>query len=351
MAHHRDHGHEHAHGHAHGHGHGPLGHGHGAAVSDARALTIALALILAFMAGEVVVGIVANSLALLSDAAHMLTDAAALALSLVALRVASRPARGAMTYGFGRVEILSAQANGITLVLLGLWIVYEAIHRLVDPPAVEGGLVLAVAVIGVAVNLAATWVLARASRDKLNIEGSFQHILTDLYAFIATAISGAIVLTTGFARADALASLLVAATMLLAGARLVKASARIFLEAAPEGIDPDVIGRAMAAHDGVVEVHDLHVWEVTSGFPALSAHVIVGSGRDCHELRRALQRELAERFGVRHTTLQVDHERAPQGPLRIELAADAERPRGRAPADGPSPAGTPPASSPAGEAR
>lgn len=319
-----------AHHHDHGHAHGPLGHGHGARVEDARALKIALALILVFMCGEVVVGIVANSLALLSDAAHMLTDAAALVLSLVALRIASRPARGAMTYGFGRVEILSAQANGITLVLLGLWIVYEAIHRLIDPPAVEGGLVLIVAVIGVAVNLAATWVLARASREQLNIEGSFQHILTDLYAFIATAIAGAVVLLTGFARADALASLLVAASMLYAGARLVKASGRIFLEAAPEGIDPDEIGHAMAAHDGVVEVHDLHVWEVTSGFPALSAHVTVGSGRDCHELRRSLQRELAERFGVRHTTLQVDHERAPQGPLRIEVAAGAGQPGGRA---------------------
>ncbi len=311
--------HAHAHaGHAHGHaGHGH-GHAHGSGTTDARALKIALALILGFMAAEVVAGVVANSLALLSDAAHMLTDAAALALSLVALRIARRPARGAMTYGFGRVEILSAQANGITLVLLGLWIVYEAIRRLAAPPDVEGAIVLVVAIAGIVVNLAATLVLARANRESLNVEGSFQHSLTDRFAFIGTAIAGAIVLLTGFAQADAIASLAVAASMLYAGTRLVIASGRVFLEAAPDGLDPQEIGRTLAAHEGVVEVHDLHVWEVTSGFPALSAHVVVGAGRDCHELRRALQQELVAHFGLRHTTLQVDHEAAPQPPLRIE---------------------------------
>ncbi len=308
----------HAHDHSHEHGHG---HPHVRAETDARALTIALALILGFMGAELVAGILAQSLALLSDAAHMLTDAAALALALFALRVAQRPPRGAMTYGFGRVEILSAQANGVTLVLLALWIVYEAIQRLVSPPDVEGAIVLIVAVVGIVVNLAATLVLSGARRGSLNVEGSFQHILTDLFAFVATAIAGAIVLLTGFMRADALASLLVAASMLYAGTRLVLASGRVFLEAAPEGLEPERIGRALAAHAGVVEVHDLHVWEVTSGFPALSAHVVVGAGRDCHELRRALQQELRERFGLRHTTLQVDHEAARQPPLQIEVVA------------------------------
>lgn len=307
------HAHDHGHGHAHGHLHVRAG-------TDARALKVALALILAFMGVELVAGILAHSLALLSDAAHMLTDAAALALSLFALRIARRPPRGAMTYGFGRVEILSAQANGITLVLLALWIVFEAIQRLVTPPEVEGAIVVVVALAGIVVNLAAVYALAGASRESLNVEGSFQHILTDLFAFVATAIAGAIVLLTDFARADALASLLVAASMLYAGTRLVIASGRVFLEAAPEGLDPQQIGRALAAHAGVVEVHDLHVWEVTSGFPSLSAHVVVGAGRDCHELRRALQQELAERFGLRHTTLQVDHEAARQPPLQIEVA-------------------------------
>ena len=290
--------------------------------TDARALSIALALIVAFMGAELVAGILASSLALLSDAAHMLTDAAALALALVALRIARRPPRGAMTYGFGRVEILSAQANGITLVLLAAWIVYEAISRLVSPPDVEGAIVVIVALAGIVVNLAATVVLAGASRESLNVEGSFQHILTDLFAFVATAIAGAIILLTGFARADAIASMLVAASMLYAGTRLVIASGRVFLEAAPEGLDPQEIGRALAAHAGVVEVHDLHVWEVTSGFPALSAHVVVRAGGDCHELRRVLQQELAERYGLRHTTLQVDHEAARQAPLQIEIAGE-----------------------------
>jgi cobalt-zinc-cadmium efflux system protein len=310
---------------AHAHVHAHHGHAHAAAAAAASErgagrLKLALGLILAFMAVEVACGIVAHSLALLSDAGHMLTDAAALALSLVALRIAQRPARGAMTYGFGRVEILSAQANGITLVLLAAWIVYEAVRRLIAPPDVHGALVLAVALAGIAVNLAATLALSGARRGNLNVEGSYRHLVTDLFAFVATAVAGAVILATGFARADALASLLVAGLMLVAGVGLVKASARVFLEAAPEGIDPDAVGRALAAHEGVVEVHDLHVWEVTSGFPALSAHVIVGAGRDCHELRRALQRDLAQRFGLRHTTLQVDHEAAPQPPLRIEVA-------------------------------
>jgi cobalt-zinc-cadmium efflux system protein len=316
-----------AHAHVHGgHGHAHHGHAHAAAAAagerGARGLKLALGLILAFMAAEVVCGILAHSLALLSDAGHMLTDAAALALSLVALRIARRPAGGAMTYGFGRVEILSAQANGITLVLLAAWIVYEAVRRLISPPDVHGTLVLVVALVGIVVNLAATMALSGARRGSLNIEGSYRHILTDLFAFIATAVAGAVILATGFARADAIASLLVAWLMLVAGVGLVKASARVFLEAAPEGVDPDQIGRALAAHPGVVEVHDLHVWEVTSGFPALSAHVIVRAGRDCHELRRTLQRELAQRYGLRHTTLQVDHEAAPQAPLRIEVAGD-----------------------------
>ncbi len=314
----------HAHDHA-GHSHGHAGHTHVRADTDARALTIALVLIVSFMGAELVAGILASSLALISDSAHMLTDAAALALALVALRIARRPPRGAMTYGFGRVEILSAQANGITLVLLALWIVYEAIVRLVSPPEVEGAIVVIVAVVGIAVNLAATLVLAGANRESLNVEGSFQHLLTDLFAFIATAIAGAIILATGFVRADALASMLVAASMLYAGTRLVMASGRVFLEAAPEGLDPQEIGRVLAAHPGVVEVHDLHVWEVTSGFPSLSAHVVVRAGSDCHELRRALQQELVERYELRHTTLQVDHEAARQPPLQIEVAGGERR--------------------------
>jgi cobalt-zinc-cadmium efflux system protein len=294
----------HAHSAAHGHG-----HSHGVAPdADRGPLLIALGLILSFMLVEVVAGIAAGSLALLSDAAHMLTDAAALGLALVAMRLAQRPAQGAMTFGFRRAEILSAQINGATLLALGVVIVIEGIHRLVHPPDVAGGAVLVVALAGIVVNLAATWVLARANRASLNVEGAYQHILTDLFAFIATAVAGAVVLLTGFTRADGLAALLVAALMLYAAYGLLVASGRVVLEAAPEGVDPDAIGRALAAVPGIAEVHDLHVWEVSSGFPALSAHVVVARDADCHAARRELQVLLQERFGIEHTTLQTDHE-------------------------------------------
>lgn len=301
-------------------------HFHHGREADQSALKTALALILGFMVAEVAVGVLASSLALLSDAAHMLTDAAALAISLAAARLATRPAKGAMTYGLGRVEILSAQANGVTLLVLGAVIVYEAIVRLASPPDVRGGLVLIVALVGIVVNLAATMVLSRGAGDRsLNIEGSYRHILTDLYGFIATAVAALVILITGFVRADAIASLLIAGLMLHAAYGLLKASGRVFLEAAPAGIDPEEIGRALAAEADVIEVHDLHVWEVTSGFPALSAHVVVRSGSDCHALRRHLQRVLADRFDLHHTTLQVDHEAAPQEPLQIEVAPRAQR--------------------------
>ncbi len=288
--------------------------------AERGALRTALALILAFMAVEITAGILASSLALLSDAAHMLTDAAAIALSLAAARLATRPAHGAMTFGLGRAEILSAQANGVTLLVLGLLIVYDAIIRLVSPPHVHGVVVVVVAVVGIAVNLAAVRILAPKDTDRsLNVEGSYRHILTDLYGFIATAIAGVIVAVTGFSRADPIASLLIAGLMLHAAYGLLLASGRIFMEAAPAGIDPDQIGRTLAAQPGVVEVHDLHVWEVTSGFPALSAHVVVHAGDDCHARRRKLQQLLEERFDIRHTTLQVDHEAAAQAPIQIEV--------------------------------
>jgi cobalt-zinc-cadmium efflux system protein len=305
---------------AHDHDHDHGGHAHGRE-AERGALRAALGLILAYMVAEVVAGILASSLALLSDAAHMLTDAVALAVALLASRLAERPARGPMTYGLGRAEILSAQANGVTLLVLGVFIIVDAIRRLVSPPAVAGLPVLVVALVGILVNLAAATILARGSSPErsLNLEGSYRHIVTDLYGFLATAIAAAVILATGFNRADAIASLIIAAILLHASWGLIKASGRVFMEAAPAGLDPDAIGRALAAQPGVVEIHDLHVWEVTSGFPALSAHVVVHAGDDCHERRRQLQQFVGERFSIGHTTLQVDHEAGPQPPLQIEL--------------------------------
>ena len=284
---------------------------------------MALALIVGFMVAEVVTGILAQSLALLSDAAHMLTDAGALLMSLVVIRLVARPARGNLTFGLRRTEILSAQANGATLLVLAGLVVYEAIRRLVAPPRPAGLAILIVALAGVVVNLLATQQLAKANRESLNIRGSYLHLLTDLFAFIATVIAGLIIITTGFDRADPIASLLVAASMLWAAYGLLKASGRVLLEAAPQGMDVEEIGRAIAAHPHVESLHDLHVWEVSSGFPALSAHVLVHPGDDCHGIRRELEAMLGERFRIEHSTLQVEH-RSDAGLLTIPSRKNAD---------------------------
>ncbi|MGW4647344.1 cation diffusion facilitator family transporter [Kitasatospora sp. NPDC004289] len=324
--------HRHAHGpdgHSHGsHSHG--GHSHGvSADADRRWLLGALALIVLFMAGEVVVGLAARSLALLSDAAHMLTDAVSIVLALIAMALARRPARGGYTYGLKRAEILSAQANGITLLLLSAWLGYEAVVRLLEPPEVTGSLVLVTALVGIVVNVAATWCLSRANRSSLNVEGAFQHVLTDLYAFVATAVAGLVIVTTGFTRADPIASLIVVALMLKAGLGLVRASGRIFLEAAPAGIDPDAVADRLISGSEVKEIHDLHIWEITSGEPALSAHVLVAPGGDCHAVRRDLQRTLREEYRITHTTLQVDHVGEQLGQDLLTLGRSAVEARDR----------------------
>jgi cobalt-zinc-cadmium efflux system protein len=287
-----------------------MGHAHPHDHSDAdeKRLAGALALIVGFVVVEVIAGILGSSLALLSDAGHMLTDAIALGLALAALRLAQRPPGGSFTYGMRRAEILSAQINGITLLLLGLLIVYEGVRRLIEPPDVEGALVLIVAIVGIAVNLAAARMLAGTERRSLNVEGAFLHIVTDLFAFVATAIAGAVILIFGAERADGVASLLIAALMLWAAYGLLRESGRVFMEAAPPGLDPQAIGEALVHEAGVVEVHDLHVWEVTTGMPAMSAHLIVRQEADCHEARWRAARLLADRFGVEHSTLQVEHE-------------------------------------------
>jgi cobalt-zinc-cadmium efflux system protein len=264
----------------------------------------------------VVIGVLARSLALLSDAGHMLTDVAALGVSLIAVRLAQRPPKGGLTFGLKRAEILAALVSGATLLMLAAVLIFEALLRIASPPSVQGGAVIATAAAGVVVNLGVTWQLSRANRRSLNIEASFRHILTDLYALIGTLIAGVVIVTTGFERADALASLLVACLMVYAGVRLLGKAGRVLLEASPADLDPEEIGSALAAHAHVVNVHDLHVWELTSGFPSLSAHVLVHPRDDCHAIRLELERFLEDRFHVEHTTLQVDH--APPEFLKVE---------------------------------
>ena len=316
-----------------GHRHQEHDHAHRASPdADWRWLAAAGALIVLFMVGEVAAGVVAHSLALLSDAAHMLTDAAAIGLAIVTTKIAGRPARGGYTYGLRRLEILSAQANGITLVLLAVWLAYEAIRRLITPHPVGGGLMLTVALVGVAVNVGASLLLARANattdRRSLNMEGAVAHVLTDLYAFAATVVAAIIILATGFSRADPIATLVVVALMLRAGSGLIRESGRIFLEAAPADIDPSALGAAMAARPHVAEVHDLHVWAITTGMPAASAHVLVEPRQDCHAVRADLEALLARDFGISHLTLQVDHCPDPALiPVPHDHDADSDRDR------------------------
>jgi cobalt-zinc-cadmium efflux system protein len=293
-----------------------VSHSH-AHTSARRPLATALALILGLMAGEIVFGVAAGSLALLADAGHMLTDAVALGLALVAATYANRPPRGRWTFGFRRLEILAAHANGMLLVAVGVVIVYTAVRRLVDPPDVRGGIVLVVALVGIAVNLVAASVLHRPSRDSLNVRGAFLHVATDLAAFAGTAVAGAIILATGWNRADPLASLVVAGLIFWSSVLLLRESSRILLEVAPE--EPREVAETMLAVPGVTDVHDLHVWTVGSGFPSLSAHVLVEPGADCHAIRQELADLLRDRFRLDHSTLQVEHALARSGKAGLPL--------------------------------
>jgi len=295
-----------------GHGHsGGHDHGHGISENaDRRYLVIALALLTAFMITEVIVAFVSGSLALLSDAGHMLTDVGAIGASLWAMNLAARPAAGSWTFGWKRAEILSAAVNGITLLVVSGIVGFEAIRRLIHPPTVDGAPVLVVALIGVVVNLVAAWVLAKANRTSLNVEGAYQHILTDLYGFVGTVVAAVVILTTGYARADAIASLIVVALMLKAARGLLKDSGRVLLEAAPEGIDLAQVRSHLLESDHVHDVHDLHVWTVTSNLPTLSAHVVIDDScfNDGHapQLLDELQSCLVGHFDVEHSTFQLE---------------------------------------------
>ncbi len=283
-----------------GHSHAP----HGAEASptrgqtDRRWLFAAMAVIVAFLLVEVVIGIAAHSLALLADAGHMLTDAVAIGVAVVAAQLVHRPARGAFTYGFARLDALSGQANGITLVLLACWFVVEAVRRLLDPGPVHGGAVTIVALLGVAVKLVATAFASRADRSQLYVRGVLAHLISDIWAFAATAIAGVVIVTTGWYQADAIASLIVAGVMFYTGGLLVRQAGRIFLEAAPADIDPSVLGSELAAIDGVAALHDLHVWEIGTGEPALSAHVLVRPAYDCHEVSLRMRTVLDDTHGI-----------------------------------------------------
>jgi cobalt-zinc-cadmium efflux system protein len=276
-------------------------------VESRRALAAALVLTASYTVVEVVGGVLAGSLALLADAVHMLSDNIALAVALGAAWLAAKPATSERTYGYKRAEVLAALANGVMLVALAIWIFVEAVMRLRDPGDVLGGWMLAIALVGMAVNVGAGLVLSRARRHSLNVEAAFRHVFADLLGSVGVAVAAVVILTTGWVEADPLVSILIGVLILVSAWSILRDSTGILLESSPRGIDAGVLGRRLASAPGVVEVHDLHVWTITSGFPALSAHVLVRPGEDCHGRRRELERLLHDEFGIEHTTLQVDH--------------------------------------------
>lgn len=285
---------------------GHEGHAHGRGAST-RALVLVLGLTTSFTVVEVVGGLVAGSLALLADAGHMLSDNLSIVLALGAVWLARRPPTARRSFGYRRAEILAAFVNGLTLVLVSLWIVIEAVQRLADPPDVRGGWVLAVAAAGLAVNVLAAAILMRAGRDTLNVEAAFRHVVADGLGSVGVLVAGLVVVATGWHTADPLVSLGIAALILGSAWGVLRDSASILMEATPSAIDPEALRRSIAEVPGVASVHDLHVWTITSGFDALSAHVLVARGDDCHARRRDIEHMLAERYGIGHTTLQVDH--------------------------------------------
>lgn len=296
-----------------------IGHGHSHAPDRSagkKALKLTLVLTSAFTVVEVIGGLLTGSLALLADAGHMLSDDLSLGLALFAIWLAERPPTPRRSFGYQRAEVLAALANGLTLVAISAWIFYEAYHRLQDPPEVLGWPMLGVAVVGLAVNAAGAYILSRGEGGSLNVSAALRHVLADLAGSVGVVAAGLIIITTGWREADPLIGALIGVLVLASSWGILRDSLRILLEQAPPDVDPREIGEAMAAVPGVVEVHDLHIWTVTSGFPALAAHALVAEDADCHERRRALESMIAERFEIEHTTLQVDH--AQTKPIQIE---------------------------------
>lgn len=294
-------------------------HAHHADTSDARRrLAFVLALTVTFTIVEVVGGLLAESLALLADAGHMLSDSLSLTVALVAAWAAQRPATSQRTFGFKRAEILAALFNGVTLVAISIWIFIEAGRRFDDPPEVEGELMLGVAVAGLLVNAAGAAILARGAHDNLNVSAAMRHVMADLLGSAGVIVAAVVVLATGWNYADPVVGVVIGLLVLGSSWTILRDSTRILLEATPKGLDAGDVGRRMRSLPGIMEVHELHVWTITSGFPALAAHVMVAPDDDCHARRREIERMLRSDFGITHTTLQVDHAHEAQGLLQIE---------------------------------
>ena len=288
-------------------GHHEHDHGHGASGGNRRALAIVLALTASFTVVEIVGGLLTGSLALLADAGHMLSDNLSLGLALFAAWLAGRPATPEKSFGYRRAEILAALANGVTLVAVSIWVFVEAYSRFMEPAEVLGGPMLIVATLGLLVNAAGATILYRSGGESLNVEGAMRHVFADALGSVGAMAAATVIILTGWRYADPLISVAIGILILASSWKLLRDSTNILLEATPPNLNATEVGRKMAAADGIVEVHDLHIWTITSGFPALSAHVLVGRQEDCHARRRELESLLAHEYGISHTTLQVDH--------------------------------------------
>ncbi|MBK8295190.1 MAG: cation transporter [Solirubrobacterales bacterium] len=291
------------HDHDHTHSHGPGAY----RGTDRRALMIAAGLTATFMVVEAVGGLVTGSLALLADAGHMLSDSFSLFLALGAVMLAARPATSRRTFGLKRAEILAALVNGILLVLVSVWVIVEAIRRLDDPVEILGGGMMVIAIAGLLINLIAARVLYRAGGDSLNVKAALRHVVADVAGSVGVIIAAGVIILTGWEPIDAIVSILISLLIAASAWSVLRESVDVLLESTPEGMEAEEIGMAMASMPTVEQVHDLHVWQITSGFPTLSAHVLVGSGADCHGARRDLEIMLRDRFEISHTTLQVEH--------------------------------------------
>jgi cobalt-zinc-cadmium efflux system protein len=313
------------------HDHAGHSHGFGAHALEARRedsrrrMQWALAINVVLLVAELVGGVLTGSLAVLADAGHLLSDVGSIALALFAARLASMPAAGRRTFGYQRSEVLAALVNGLLLVAVSVVIAIEAVGRLSDPPAIDGGGVLALGALGLAGNLLATLVLARGQRDDINLEGVLRHSFADALGSLGVLLAGAFVLAGGSDVVDPVVSLLIAALVLASSWRLIKEPFDVLMEAAPADLDVDVMGAAICELEGVRSVHDLHVWTVTAGFGALSAHVVVAEGADRDLILRRLDVMLHERFGIEHTTLQMEEE-ATGALLRVENVPGAPHP-------------------------
>ncbi|NOU98028.1 cation diffusion facilitator family transporter [Paenibacillus sp. LMG 31456] len=312
--------HEHAHGHSHNHGHGQ-GHHHQPSSSEGnrKGLTIALIITASIMLLEFFGGIATNSLALLSDSGHMLSDTASLLLSLIAISFAIRPASSNKTFGYLRFEILAALFNGVTLFVVAIFILWEAYHRFLQPPVVASGSMMLIAAVGLLANLASAWSLMRKGdvKNNLNLRSAFLHIISDALGSIGAIIAGLFMLLFSWYIADPIISVIVSLLILKSAWGVIKHTVHILMEGTPASMNRDDVRKALEGIEGVIDVHDLHIWTITSGLDSLSCHLLIEDDQDNQSILQQAIRQLEEQFHIQHSTIQIETSRIHHQLLKI----------------------------------